>query len=213
MLIAAMLVIVPAAQVVAGIDQPWIDSDHDNHIDLGSAIVLFAIVAVVIHLIEKGAVLSSLIDLAKGLSLLATMYLTVFLFFACLLVVVGVLNRLGLGSLMSLLIGCPLGLFIAWKLFGAYQDWRHPTPPVPSRAEYESRCASLMDSADWTGMCAASDNWIHDHPTDALAWFSSGYAYEQEGDVATASAAYRKALEYNPGLLQAAKRLAYLLAK
>lgn len=72
---------------LAGIDQPWNEVDDGGNGNVIVGMVALGILAFIIHLIEKGEFLGFLKDIAKGVSFLATMYLGVFFFLACMLVI------------------------------------------------------------------------------------------------------------------------------
>lgn len=112
----------------AGIDQPWNEMEEGCNENAAAAIVVLAIIALIIHLVEKGEFLGFLKDVAKGLSFIATIYLVAFWFLACIVVIAVLLQAFGLSKDTSGMIAFPTGLYAAYKIFSAYQDWRNPKP-------------------------------------------------------------------------------------
>ena len=108
----------------AGPDQPWNDLEPGTSGDIAGGLVLLAVIAFAIHLVEKGEVGGLLRDLAKGLSFFATMYLIVFWFIACIVFVALMLQSFGMEKSTSGFIAFPAGLVLAYKIYGAYESWR-----------------------------------------------------------------------------------------
>jgi Fe2+ transport system protein B len=112
----------------AGPDQPWNDLESGSSGDIAQGLVLLAAIAFVIHLVEKGEFGGFLRDLAKGLSFLAAMYLMVFWFIACIAAVAFLLRSIGLEKSTSGFIAFPAGLYLAYKIYCAYESWRRRKP-------------------------------------------------------------------------------------
>ena len=127
-LFPAIAVLALPLHCLAGIDKPWQDADDDGTGNVAGAMFLLALVAFAIHLIERGEFLDSLRDLAKGLSVIATMYLMVFWLVVCVVAIALALQAIGMEKSMSAFIAIPTGLVVAYKLFAMYQDWRKPGP-------------------------------------------------------------------------------------
>lgn len=103
------------------IEDDYLDGNGGN---LAAGLVLFAIVAFVIHLIEKGEIFSFLQDVAKSISFIATIYLTAFWFLTPVVGLALLLQSFGVEKGISGIIALPVGLFVAYKLFPVYEAWR-----------------------------------------------------------------------------------------
>ena len=108
----------------AGVDQPWQELESGGFGDVGGGFVLLAVIAIAIHLIEKGEFFGFLRDIAKGVSFIATMYLMVFWFLVCIVGVALALQAVGFEKSTSGWIAFPAGLVLAYKIFSLYEDWR-----------------------------------------------------------------------------------------
>jgi len=127
--ILALTVAVTVSEVAhAGPDQPWNELESGSSGDIAGGLILLAVIAFAIHLVEKGEIGGFFRDLAKGLSFLATMYLMVFWFIACIAAVAFLLRSIGLEKSTAGLIAFPAGLALAYKLYGAYESWRSRRP-------------------------------------------------------------------------------------
>lgn len=127
-LVAAFALRTPI-MALAGMDQPWNEIDDGSRGDVIVGLAVLGILAFMIHLVEKGEFLSFLKDAAKGLSFLATIYLAGLMFAACIVGIALLLQAIGVSTDSAwLVISLPLGILVALKLFGAYQDWRSQKP-------------------------------------------------------------------------------------
>ena len=84
---------------------------------------MLALAALAIHLVAQGKLFGVLRDLIKGLAFLASMYLLVFGFVACIIGFSILLQHLGMTKDASGFVAFPLGLVTMLWLCGAYDNW------------------------------------------------------------------------------------------
>ncbi len=134
-----------SALALANPDNSWRELDDGEPVNLVAGLILFAIVALVIHLVESGQFLRSLVEFAKSIAWLASLYLTLF----CIVFVIGaisaILQALGLEKSIASWIALPVGLVVGFKLAWAYLDWRtkrkrgNTEPEIPQSPKLERR--------------------------------------------------------------------------
>ena len=92
--------------------------------DLWVMLFLFAVLAFAVHLAAKTRALGALQHFAKGLTFLASIYLSAFFFLSCLSGIARFLHFFGMERDLASLVAFPFGLAMAFKLYTVYERWR-----------------------------------------------------------------------------------------
>ena len=103
----------------AGVDQPLneLDNFSSGNGDALAGLVLLAIIAFAIRLLEQGALLSFLGDIGKGIVFIAGIYLVAFIFLACIVLASLAFQVIGLEKSTSGFFALPIGIVIGYKIF------------------------------------------------------------------------------------------------
>lgn len=82
-----------------------------------------------------------------------------------------------------------------------------------ARQPYFLQAVPLESESDWDGLRRVAEQWSHDDPSDADAWYFRGRAESQLGRTDEAVPALQRAVELNPGFGRAWLELGLLYAR